>query len=90
MKIRYSTKFIKQYKKAGKKNQDKTDNVILISSNNQRDPQLRNHSLSGKYQGHRSIDITGDWRAIYREMIDQNNEPYAYFIAIGTHSQLYK
>lgn len=90
MKIRYSTKFIKQYKKTDKKIQAKTDKVILLFSKDPQDPQLRNHPLSGKYQGYRSIDVTGDWRAIYRDAIDENNDSYAYFIALGTHSQLYK
>jgi addiction module RelE/StbE family toxin len=46
---------------------------------------LRNHRLSGKYQGFRSIDVTGDWRALYRQ------EPgRIIFVAIGTHKELYK
>jgi len=49
------------------------------------DQQLRNHALSGKYIGLRSIDITGDIRAVY-ELINDT----AVFITIGTHTQLYK
>ena len=49
------------------------------------DQQLRNHALSGEYIGLRSIDITGDIRAVY-ELINET----AVFITIGTHTQLYK
>ena len=49
------------------------------------DPILRNHSLSGKWKGHNSIDITGDIRAIYYE-----HEGVVVFVAIGTHSELYE
>ena len=49
------------------------------------DQQLRNHALSGKYIGLRSIDITGDIRAVY-ELINDT----AVFITIGTQTQLYK
>lgn len=50
-------------------------------------PQLNNHQLSGKYEGYRSINITGDWRAIFQEF---NNYDLVSFETIGTHSQLYK
>jgi len=50
-------------------------------------PILNNHSLAGKYQGYRSINITGDWRAIFREY--ESNKT-AYFVTIDTHSNLYR
>lgn len=47
---------------------------------------FRNHSLKGEWIGHRSISIGGDLRLHYREL-----EPAAaLFVAVGTHSQLYK
>ena len=46
--------------------------------------QLRNHELKGKWIGYRSIDITGDIRALYLVRDDE-----VIFDAIGTHSQLY-
>lgn len=56
--------------------------------------QLHNHKLSGKYSGFRSINITGDWRAIFSEqdvkhgkVITKKVITFEYF---GTHSQLYK
>ncbi len=53
------------------------------------DPQsciLSNHKLKSEYNGYFSINITGDIRAIYKVI---ENEVY-YFIAIGTHSELYE
>lgn len=47
---------------------------------------LNNHALTGKYTGCRSINITGDIRAIYQ----QADEHTAVFVALGSHSQLYK
>lgn len=90
MRVRTSTEFIKQYKKAGKKIRDKVDKIIILFSKNPKDASLRNHSLKGKYEGYRSIDITGDWRAIYKEVKQDNTQPFAYFTYLGTHSQLYK
>ena len=49
-------------------------------------PDLYNHPLMGKWQGHRSISFGGDWRAHYR-VIDKDT---AFFVAVGTHSQLYR
>ena len=57
-----------------------------IFLNNPHHPLLRNHELTGNLQGKRSINITGDWRAVYCE-----KEPgVVVFEFIGTHSMLYK
>lgn len=90
MKVKYSKDFIKQYKKANSKIRKKVDERIISFTKNPQITQLRNHSLRGKYKGCRSIDITGDWRAIYKEIQIEENEVYAYFINLGTHSQLYR
>jgi addiction module RelE/StbE family toxin len=47
---------------------------------------LRNHALNTPYKGSYSIDITGDYRAIY-QLVDSQT---AMFTHIGTHSQLYR
>jgi addiction module RelE/StbE family toxin len=47
---------------------------------------LRNHSLNTPYKGSNSINITGDYRAIYH-LVDEQT---AMFTHIGTHSQLYR
>ena len=48
-------------------------------------PLLDNHALSGEYYGLRSINVTGDFRILY----DPVETDLAYFIKIGTHSELY-
>ena len=49
-------------------------------------PFLNNHSLTGEYEGCRSINITGDIRAIFYIKTDGN----VVFINIGSHSELYE
>ena len=45
---------------------------------------LRNHILSEEYAGIRSINVTEDWRALYREETER-----IIFIDFGTHEELY-
>lgn len=50
-----------------------------------RNPLLNDHALTAQWAGHRSINVTGDYRAVYRELIPNVFE----FVAIGTHHQLF-
>lgn len=84
MEIRYAKPFTKRFKKSPVKIQKATLLRLAMFSLNPYDLRLNNHILSGKWSGYRSINITGDWRAIFRE-----TETGVYFIAFGTHSQLY-
>ncbi|OGC96643.1 hypothetical protein A3H89_03550 [Candidatus Amesbacteria bacterium RIFCSPLOWO2_02_FULL_48_11] len=86
MQIDFAERFIKQLRKAPKSVQKSARERIEIFASDRFHPLLNNHVLSGKYQGYRSINITGDWRAVFR-MIDNNT---VYFEMLGTHSQLYK
>ncbi len=87
--IKYSRSFLKTLKKSDVRIRKYFLQRILIFSTNPIHPQLRNHPLHGIYSGKRSIDITADWRAIYEEKTE-GDDKVAYFIALGTHSQLYK
>jgi addiction module RelE/StbE family toxin len=87
--IKYSPNFLRTLKKADVRIRKSFKEKILIFSRNPNDPELDNHSLKKPYQGMRSIDITSDWRAIYEEKIE-GDEIVAFFVALGTHSQLYK
>jgi len=49
-------------------------------------PILKNHKLHSPLEGYRSINITGDIRAIYKE----ESERIVIFVAIGTHGELYR
>jgi addiction module RelE/StbE family toxin len=65
--------------------QRKADERILLFRQDPFHPLLNNHALTGKYKGWRSINITGDCRAVYELVADD----IAYFITIDTHSNLY-
>lgn len=86
--IRYSPVFFKTLKKLDVRIRKSFKEQILLFSKSPNDPQLNNHPLKREYQGLRSIDITADWRAIYEEK-HEGEEETAYFVLIGTHKQLY-
>lgn len=76
--------FKKDYQKLSKKIKEKFAERILLFEKDEFNPLLNNHSLRGKYSGYRSINITGDLRAIYRKSSSD-----VIFIAIDSHSNLY-
>jgi addiction module RelE/StbE family toxin len=84
MNVSYSKNFIKQTKKLSPEFRQKVLLKINLFSENPLHQELRNHPLKGKYKIYRSIDITGDVRALYLQ-----SESEAVFDVIGTHSQLY-
>ena len=90
MKVKLSKEFLKEYKRANVRIRKRFDQRIQIFSKNPNDLQLNNHALKREHQGHRSIDITGDWRGIYKEVRAGEEQPYAYFTALGTHIRLYR
>lgn len=86
--IRYSPEFLKIVKKVDVRIQKSFKKKIDLFYKNPDDLHLNNHSLRDEYEGYRSVDITSDWRAIYKEVIVGQNH-IAYFIALGTHKELY-
>lgn len=62
----------------------KFDTMVKIFEQNNSDPTLKDHALSGKLKGYRSFFVTGDIRVIY-----YIHENIAYFVDIGTHNQVY-
>ena len=84
MTVAYSKNFIKQAKKLNPDLRKKLQQRIKLFTKNLLEPVLRNHALKVKYKDYRSIDITGDVRALY---LQQGNE--AIFDAVGMRSQLY-
>lgn len=85
MNIAYNKDLKKDYKRLSKKIQEKFDNRILLFQKDQFDPTLNNHALRGTYLGYRSINITGDLRAIYKSVGEDIT-----FVTIDSHSNLYK
>ena len=47
-------------------------------------PVLNNHALKGRWLGYRSINVTGNVRAIFKRDLES-----ALFVAIDRHSNLY-
>lgn len=87
MKIKFKKRFAKQIDKLSVKIQNAFYARMSIFQDNQFSPILNNHQLTGKYKGFRSINITGDWRAIFKEFADDD---LIIFYLIGTHGELYK
>lgn len=86
MRVDFSNKFKKQYGKAPTAIQTILKERLMVFERNKHAPILNNHELKGKFQGCRSINAGGDWRAIFEESLNGD----AFFILFGTHSQLYK
>lgn len=89
MLISYGKKFKKQYQKANLKIKDAFKMRLKYFRENPDNPTLNNHPLIGTHLGKRSINITGDWRAVYSESINDEGEKSVIFHLLGTHSQLY-
>jgi len=88
--VDYSRVFTKQLKKAPLKIKEAFRKRREIFFENPFNPQLNNHQLTGEYKGHRSINITGDWRAIFTETMDEGDNETILFKFIGRHNQLYR
>ena len=85
MRIDYHKRFLKQYEKLSPKLKSKFDERLKIFIANPLAQELNNHPLHGEYQGYRSINITGDLRAVY-----EIQGGAIKFLFIDTHSNLYK
>lgn len=85
MKYHLHKSFVKSYRKLPKKLRKVVKEKLILFCEDLFIHELNNHALSGKYKGYRSINISGDYRAIYREI--QKKE--VVFVILGTHSQLY-
>ena len=84
MDINYHRSFQRDFKKLTPKIKEKfyeRQEVFMAENFN---PVLNNHALKGAYKSCRSINITGDYRAIFT----RRDNSY-FFIRIGTHDELY-
>lgn len=90
MQIKFARRFTKQYEKADQKIRTAFDKRLKLFTQNPSHPQLNNHTLTGQLSGYRSINITGDWRALYSESSDKDGTIRIIFEILGTHSQLYR
>lgn len=85
MNYQFHNHFKKTYQKLPKKLRDAVDTKLFLFAKNPYLASLNNHILIGKYKDYRSIKITGDYRAIYKEISKER----VIFVKIGSHSELY-
>lgn len=83
--ISYHKNFIKNFRKHSQKIKEKFKERQILFEEDEFDPVLNNHALKGKWVGYRSINVTGDIRAIFKR-----EDGSALFVAIDKHSNLYK
>ncbi|MEK7534392.1 MAG: type II toxin-antitoxin system mRNA interferase toxin, RelE/StbE family [Patescibacteria group bacterium] len=84
MTIDFHRNFTKNFKKLPSKIKKKFQDRLTLFEKDEFHPALNNHLLRGSYQGYRSINVTGDIRAIYRK-----NAEDVIFVTIDSHSRLY-
>lgn len=87
MHVRFSRLFVKQYERADPKIKSAFDKKLELFLMDLSNHQLNDHPLKGKFQGYRSLNVTGDWRDLY---LEDRESKRVIFEALGTHSQLYK
>lgn len=84
MPILYHKEFLKRFKKQPLKIKEKFKERLAIFMQDEFDPALNNHDLKGKYEGYRSISVTGDIRAVFKKITHD-----IIFVTIDSHSNLY-
>ncbi|MCG2689871.1 type II toxin-antitoxin system mRNA interferase toxin, RelE/StbE family [Candidatus Parcubacteria bacterium] len=86
MKIIFHKNFDKCFSKLTTKQKEKTKERLALFSEYPFNSILNNHPLRGKYTDYRSINITGDLRAIFKLL----NPDKVIFVTLGSHSELYR
>jgi len=81
MKIYYSNKFAKEYKRLPKKVKAAAEKREKIFRTNPFDPGLKTHRLSGKLKEYHSFSIDYHYRIIF-EFVGKNT---VWFHLVGTH-----
>jgi len=84
MQIVFHGAFKKKFKKLSLKVQNRFYDRLFVFENDKFNPVLNNHNVEKRFPDCRSINITGDYRAIFKE---KGN--VCTFVNIGTHSELY-
>ncbi|MEK7209144.1 MAG: type II toxin-antitoxin system RelE/ParE family toxin [Patescibacteria group bacterium] len=84
MRVDYHRNFIKNLVKLPLNIRQTFHRKLKVFIENKFNQILDNHQLHGEFLGCRSINITGDYRAIFVEDND-----VATFLRIGTHHQLF-
>ena len=80
----YHKKFTKRFVKLSPKIQASFYKKLEIFCADKYDVRINNHPLHGIFAGSRSIDVTGNYRAVFVENVDS-----VVFTNVGTHPELY-
>lgn len=86
MEVDFTKPFNKQFEKLTRKSQERAKAAVGLFLEDSASPGLRNHVLKGEWQGYCSISAGGDLRLHFKQV----NKTKVLFVAIGSHSQLYK
>jgi len=86
MKIIFHKNFEKKYQNMRANTKKRVKERLGLFLRDEFDPVLNNHPLRGKYQGYRSINTTGDLRAVYGRV----SEGRRIFVVLDTHNKLYR
>ncbi|OGY99806.1 MAG: hypothetical protein A2945_02310 [Candidatus Liptonbacteria bacterium RIFCSPLOWO2_01_FULL_52_25] len=86
MRLIFHRNFEKQFTKLREGEKKRIKERLALFLDDEFNPTLNNHPLRGKYQGYRSINIAGDFRAIYKF----KKPDTCIFVAVDTHSKLYR
>ncbi len=84
MRAAYKKHFNKQFKELPPKIKERFYERLEVLLADPFHPQLNNHSVDKTYPGCRSINVTGDYRALFQE-----EAGLFVFVFIGTHAELY-
>jgi addiction module RelE/StbE family toxin len=84
MRVVFHAAFTKRFRKCSSKIQKAFEERLNLFFENQNHPLLGNHAVGRAYPGCRSINVTGDVRAIYHM-----HDGTCIFVLIGTHAELY-
>ena len=85
MTVRFLPRFQKQYLKLPPKIQSQFQQRLALFLIDSTSLQLRVHPLKGRFVGYWSLNVTGDFRALFY----YEDRIAVVFALIGTHSQLY-
>ncbi len=89
MSFKKHKRFEKAFRKLSEKLQSKISEVLKVFVENKFDTRLNNHALKWDFLWLRSINLTGDYRIIFRETQEWLIEIIE-LIDVNTHSELYK
>lgn len=87
MKLEFSKRFLKDLNKQPEHIRVAFKKRLELFIGNKYHPLLNNHKLTGGYRNCYSMNVTGDFRAVFEEYEDGE---IIYFITIGSHSNLYR